>query len=827
MVRFRSYRTRLLSAFLLLGLGALAVTGWEASEGATAALRAATWDRLTAIRETRGRQLERYFQDLGNHVIALSSDESTITALEHFAASLSSLRPVADASSLKQQYQELFRQTGAREPRRAEEIRGWFPRDATALALQDLWIARSKYPHGSRFYQLHAPEGGAYSSVHARFHPTLHRYLSAFGFYDIFLISAPESRVLYTTMKEVDLGVLLSREPYRRSGLASAYRRALALTEPESFVVEDYEPYLPSNAAPAAFVAAPIYRAGLKIGVLAIQLSIRDINDIMTGGGRWAEEGLGRSGQAYVVATDGTLRSDLRREVENPQVFLAEIRSAGAPAQAVERIGRYGTAVLNLKVAQDTAAEDTRLATDFRGMRVLRSQAPLDLPDLEWTVIADIEAAEALAPVRQMQWRIFWQSVLVAGLLAAAAHLLAGRVTRPLVQLAAGARRLGARDFGVRLGVSGDAELAELAESFNRMAADLETTTVSKQELDRILASLMNAVLVLEGETNVSVDQILRSRVQTVNPAGMELLRVGERELCLQDLLPPEDLPAWHTRISRLLETGLMRAEQAALLRSDGVRIPVLVSASTLAQEHGRKPGLVWVAQDVTAWKAAQEGLHLKQAELETLTSKLLTAQEEERRRLARELHDDFTQRLAAIAIEAGNLERMAPSGEGPVRPALARIRRQMADLSHQVHDLSRSLHPSTLDDLGLVAAIESECRAFFERGGPPVDFNVSGELPHIKTEAQLGLYRIVEEALRNVLKHAHADEVAIDLQSNSEQVHLTIHDNGLGFDPAARTGRGGIGVTSMAERARLIGAALEIRSAPGQGTTIDLLLLL
>jgi PAS domain S-box-containing protein len=830
MFRFRSYRTRLQAVFLLLGLTAVGLTGWEASSNATAALQDATFDRLTAIRETRVRQIDRYFLDLGNHVIALSTDESTILALEQFLATWPQIPKLSASQTeeLRSFYDGLQERLRPPDPAGPSLKDGWFPNDEAARTLQYIYIAQNPYPLGSRLHLLSAPAAGPYGEVHARFHPTLYRYLRAFGFYDIFLIDADQGRLLYTVKKEIDVGTALTKEPYHHTTLAAAWRRAMALDEAETFVVEDFAPYLPSHFAPAAFVAAPIYRAGIKIGVLAIQLSIQEINGMMTAGGAWRQEGFGETGQAYLASNDGTLRSDLRNELEDPQSFYRRLAEVGRPESLISRIRRYGTAVLNLNVLDGgqppPGQEYTGPARNFLGEAVLRSQAPLHLQGLSWTVVAEIGRAEALAPVNDLRWRILGQALILAGFLVVAARLFASRLTRHLLRVAQGAVRLGKRDFDVRLPVESDDEVGQLAAAFNRMAADLEQTTVSKHEVDRMLSSLINAVFVIVTGPGAEADDVLDAPVHRINPAGLALLGAEDEEagtLTLRRMVPADDITAWRIRIARVLHEGRLPASEAVLCPRSGARVPVLFAASWLSEEDGGLPGLVCVAQDISEWKATQAKLREKQVELELLTGRLISAQEEERARLARELHDDLTQRLAAVAIEAGQLERMKTAGEDERRYSmLRRIKEQMAQLSREVHGLSRRLHPSTLDDLGLVAAIESETRAFFERGGPPVNVT-SDELPPLSRDTQLGLYRIVQEALHNVAKHANAEEVRISLSALNGAVQLVISDDGRGFDRALPAWRPGLGLASMEERIRILGGSLHVASTPGHGTRI------
>jgi signal transduction histidine kinase len=199
--------------------------------------------------------------------------------------------------------------------------------------------------------------------------------------------------------------------------------------------------------------------------------------------------------------------------------------------------------------------------------------------------------------------------------------------------------------------------------------------------------------------------------------------------------------------------------------------------------------------------------------ELEVLAGRLMSAQEDERTRIARELHDDLSQRLAAAAIELGRLQRVAPE--------LGRIKEHIAQLSEDVHGLSRRLHTSTLDDIGLVAAVEAECRSFFERGGPPVEFTAEGDFDALRRDVQLALYRIVQEALRNIQRHSGASDVNVQLRRTADSVELEIRDNGRGFDLGDRSWRRGVGLASMEERANLLGGHCTIESKPGAGTQI------
>lgn len=222
------------------------------------------------------------------------------------------------------------------------------------------------------------------------------------------------------------------------------------------------------------------------------------------------------------------------------------------------------------------------------------------------------------------------------------------------------------------------------------------------------------------------------------------------------------------------------------------------------------------------ALRASEAALRMREREYRELAGKLLTAQEEERRRLAREMHDDLSQRLAVLAIDAGKLERQLASSGGQVPEKLREMREGMVKLSADVHAISRALHPSILDDLGLKEAIESECASFSEREGIAVTFEPNDVSVSVPKDVALCIYRITQEGLRNIAKHARADDAHVGLTAVDGTLVLSINDGGTGFDPAQARERGGLGLASMHERVRLIDGDLRVDSQPGQGTMIE-----
>ena len=225
----------------------------------------------------------------------------------------------------------------------------------------------------------------------------------------------------------------------------------------------------------------------------------------------------------------------------------------------------------------------------------------------------------------------------------------------------------------------------------------------------------------------------------------------------------------------------------------------------------GRTTRTYGVMRDITEEKRAE-------AALKELSRQLLEAHEAERALLARELHDDLSQRLALLAIEAGRAERVAAGGRD--EETLRSIREGLVQLSEDVHALAYQLHPSVLEELGLAEALRTECERRRRQGGPRIA--VSADEPTgIGPEAALCLFRVAQEALNNVARHAEARSVTVDLRPMEGGLLLAVRDDGVGFDPAGpRAGRS-LGLASMRERVQLVNGTLDVESVPGEGTAV------
>jgi len=230
------------------------------------------------------------------------------------------------------------------------------------------------------------------------------------------------------------------------------------------------------------------------------------------------------------------------------------------------------------------------------------------------------------------------------------------------------------------------------------------------------------------------------------------------------------------------------------------------------------QPGCVVAHTDITQRKQEER-------ERLTLSGQLIHAQEEERSRLARELHDDFNQRLAMLAVDLERASQMIADSPLDAKERLRDLWNRAAELGDDLHSLSHRLHSSTLESLGLILGLSSLCHEFTEQQGIQVDFAHENISRGINPNVALCIFRIVQEALRNVKKHSGSNRAEVRLRREDERLYLSISDAGIGFDKQLRSNRAGLGIRSMEERLRLVGGRIEVMSERNRGTILNVCL--
>jgi PAS domain S-box-containing protein len=277
-----------------------------------------------------------------------------------------------------------------------------------------------------------------------------------------------------------------------------------------------------------------------------------------------------------------------------------------------------------------------------------------------------------------------------------------------------------------------------------------------------------------------------------------------------REYVHPDDLPFVKESFSDALRNRHPYTREYRLRRSDGIYRWVFNVASPRSNSDGSFAGFIGSIIDITDQKLARETL-------QKLSGHLLKAQEKERARIARELHDDVCQRLALLSVELGQAAR----GSNGSAHKLEEIRRHCSDIVDDVQALSHRLHSSKLDYLGIAAALKGFCEEFSQQHEVAVEFSERNVPAQIPPDTSLCLFRITQEALRNAEKYSQTRSFEVELTGSPDEVRLEVRDQGAGFDVQAAKLNRGLGLVSMRERVHLVHGKFSIESRPGEGTKI------
>lgn len=315
-----------------------------------------------------------------------------------------------------------------------------------------------------------------------------------------------------------------------------------------------------------------------------------------------------------------------------------------------------------------------------------------------------------------------------------------------------------------------------------------------------------------------------------VNDAMCRLTGYSREELLRKrfgDYTHPEDR-TMDDKFMRLVrgEIGGYKNEKR-IVRKTGETAWVQVDVTMVRDKTGKALCSAGILQDITQRKQAEAALLKANQEVETLAARLITAQEEERARIARELHDGVGQHAVSVALAIAALQTSAQQWQSAGKVSqdldreLTRLKKYAVELADGIRELSHELHPAVLEHAGFVSAMRALCDEFRRRENLRIELSIEKGLQLQKKEASLGLYRIVQEALQNIRRHARSKRVSITLSSSQGLIRLSIRDFGVGFDPTVALSKHGLGMISMQERTRILGGTFHLTTSAKQGTEI------
>ena len=464
---------KLIVAMVAAGVLPLIVSGVLNYFEAKGGLTAAATGKLESVAVNKKVAVEDYFQTIRDQAVTLAEDPDIAEGIEKLSVAFAAL-PVEEAATapsaaavkaaVAQQYSNLFGAEYAKQTGKALTSPYALDNPAAALA-QYRYVVRNPQPIGEKNDLMKAEGEASYHRLHAKYHAMLNPYRDRFGYHDVFLVDA-KGEVVYTVFKEMDYATNLVSGPWRDSGLAEVVKEALASEDPKATFLSDFKPYTPSYDAPASFIAAPVFDAGRKVGVVAMQMPVGRLNAIMQ-----QSKGMGASGETYLVGDDLLMRSQSRLS-KQPTLLVRKIDSAAAKSAVA---GTEGAGVY----------------TDHRGVEVVGAYMPLAIPGLKWGLIAEDGVDEALTDVAHLTRKTVIVGVLSAALVGLIAFLFGRALARRIAVGVAVAEQISQGSFDNAITVEGRDEIAELMQALETMQTELFGRIIrEKNEAQRINQAL-------------------------------------------------------------------------------------------------------------------------------------------------------------------------------------------------------------------------------------------------------------------------------------------------------------------------------------------------
>lgn len=724
------------------------LTGWKSSQLSSAALNKKAEDQLTMLRELKKEQLTDYFDALISQTKAVSQNAATIDALDAFAQMFSQYKKgkyISDEekSELKAFYDNDFRN----ELIRRGGDHGFSPTvifsglPDTAMKIQHAYVAHKEHPIGQKQNVDWVKDRSNYSQMHKEAHPGLRKFVANTGVSDLFLIDRINKSVVYSTKKNIDFGTSLVDGVFSKTALAEAGLAALDLQEGEYFI-SDIKPYLPMFNEPVMFIATPMFSWGEIIGSIVVQITIENVESIMTSGKRWSEIGLGVTGETYLVGQDKYLRTNLRKAIADPDAYFSALTSDDMqPKSDLMRQRKNG---INFYMV-DTPSVDAALNGEFgfvdsvnsHGKRVLSAYTPLNLGHHQWALVSEIEAdevfneSEALTQ-KIVQYILFGISIAVVIVVVLSLYA-AKMVVQPLDAVVKSLNQLAQGDGDLTIKLSStdrNDEIGELSRSFNTfidfmrnlveqiqisthelsqsstLIAELSSRTRSMsseqknhiQQVHSAIQSLITHVVGVADVTVVSEQKAESAKEQVAHSVSLDKSSIQSIEHTNDSVSQTEnfmnDLLGQVRSISSVLEVINNIAEQTNLL--------ALNAAIEAARAGDKGRGFAVVADEVRnlAGKTQQSTV-----EIETTIKQL------------GDVADQTSRSMREVLVHTGEtLTTVNKSSSAMVN---------VADVISQLSELSGSIAHSSQEQTGLVEAI-NESIGGIDQSGKTIEISAS-----------------------------------------------------------------------------------------------------
>lgn len=406
--------------------------------------------QLKTVRELKKKELEGYFQHSHLEIGFFAQSTTVVEAIKMFKTTFEqydgSKNLAVNQSKLTSYYKDIFLPRVINN-KMALDLSTIIPKDSRQIALQSQYLINNNSKLSPSIY----------SAIHDKYHPVFSEFISSQGYYDLLLVDDATGDIVYTVKKETDFTTNLLNGPYAETNIGRLFKQIRFSGEKNKARMCDYERYLPSYFAPAAFIAAPIFDLNKKIGTLILQIPIEKIDAITTSKKEWREEGLGETGESFIIGKDCKMRTNSRSLIENPKHFFESIAASKIPNEEITLMKQYQTSILFQTTCHENVLKATNKQTgikeiiDYRGKSVLSAYSPLNIPEVDWIFLAEIETEEAYAPVYKAIKRSLMILFFALAILIIAGFYLAKSIYEPILKLTNAAQQVTEGNLGVQV----------------------------------------------------------------------------------------------------------------------------------------------------------------------------------------------------------------------------------------------------------------------------------------------------------------------------------------------------------------------------------------
>ena len=491
--------------FMLLGIALLCISiiGYQGLYNGKKALMSRIYSQLTSVRESKRAQIKAWLKEMQAHAQALAIDHSVITATKEFTSAYHRLKdktlPPQQLSDLKQFYTDQFIPQLAEKLKLSPELEHFFPKDSRVQYLQyhylDTKNTQAKALNSS-------PDKSYYAGVHQYYHPVFRSILDIYGIEDMFLVDIKTGDIVYSAMKNVDFALNLYSGGLSASNLGRLAQTIDKSQGPGVVSISDFDFYKPAFGRPSAFMGTTIFDDNDEaIGILIIRLPLDSLNDVMTGMKAWRQQGLGETGEAFLVGSDFLMRSNARLLCHSKNCYAKDLAKKHLLDKVTaDKICQLKTSVLLQKVTNPAVKKalrgesGTQIVRSYSGEKALVAYAPLLIQNLSWAIIAEIDLNEANMPIAEFQKELGISAVIIASIVTLIAMFLAGLFTRPIEALLTGARQLLKGDTSIAIPSNRKDEYGQLAQAFNQTVQFLTEKEAIIQAQEKQYQGLLNNI---------------------------------------------------------------------------------------------------------------------------------------------------------------------------------------------------------------------------------------------------------------------------------------------------------------------------------------------